>query len=68
MKSLSCVKGMPMDRPLTAAQLADLDALAKLPDDGIATVEMPEQTDWSGARRGMFFRTIKIKMAHHAKQ
>jgi uncharacterized protein (DUF4415 family) len=47
------------NKPLTAAQLADLDALAKLPDDGIATGEMPEQLDWSGARRGMFYKPVK---------
>ena len=46
-------------KPLTARQRADLDAVAAMPDDKIVTVEMPEQTDWRGAKRGMFFRPIK---------
>ena len=46
-------------KPLTAQQRADLDALAVMPDDKIDTTESPEQTDWSGAKRGMFFRPIK---------
>jgi hypothetical protein len=40
---------------LTAAQKAELDALAAMPDDQINTTALPEQTDWSGARRGIFY-------------
>ncbi len=47
------------NKPLTATQLADLDALAKIPDDKINVSEMPEQLNWSGARRGMFYRPVK---------
>jgi uncharacterized protein (DUF4415 family) len=47
------------NKPLTAQQRADLDALAAMPDDAIDTVDMPEQVDWSHAQRGQFFRPIK---------
>jgi uncharacterized protein (DUF4415 family) len=47
---------------LTAAQKAELDALATLPDDRIDTRDIPEQKDWSGARRGLFFRPIKKQL------
>jgi uncharacterized protein (DUF4415 family)/uncharacterized DUF497 family protein len=46
-------------KPLTATQRADLDALAKLPDDQINTRDIPEQLDWSGARRGMLYKPVK---------
>lgn len=45
--------------PLTAAEIAELTALAALPDDRINTAALPEQRDWSGAQRGVFFRPIK---------
>lgn len=47
------------DKPLTAEQRADLDAVAAMPDNAIDTSDMPEQSDWSGAKRGMFYRPIK---------
>lgn len=47
---------------LTPAQQAELDALAALPDDKINTKDMPEVCDWSGARRGLFFRPIKKQL------
>lgn len=40
---------------LTPEQKAELQALAALPDDRIDTRDIPEQKDWSGARRGLFF-------------
>ena len=43
----------------TPAQQAEIDALAALPDDKIDTKDMPEVRDWSGARRGLFFRPVK---------
>lgn len=49
-------------RPVTAAQKAELEALAALPDDQIDTRDIPEQKDWSGARRGVFFRPIKKQL------
>ena len=47
---------------LTAAQQAEIDALAALPDTEIDTRDMPEVRDWSGARRGVFFRPIKKQL------
>jgi len=49
-------------KPPTAAQKAELEALAALPDDQINTAALPEQKDWSGARRGLFFRSIKKQL------
>ncbi len=45
--------------PLTAEQQAELEHLASLPEDKIDTGDIPEQRDWSGARRGVFFRPGK---------
>lgn len=47
---------------MTLAQKAELDALAKLPEDQINTTALPEQKNWSGARRGVFFRPIKKQL------
>ncbi len=47
------------NKPLTTEQRADLDALAAMPDDKINIADLPEQVDWSGAKRGMFYRPIK---------
>ncbi len=47
---------------LTPAQQAEIAALAALPDDRIDTRDMPEVRDWSGARRGLFFRPIKQQL------
>ncbi len=44
---------------LTAEQKAELEALAALPEDQIQTDDIPEVTDWSGAKRGMFYRPVK---------
>ena len=46
-------------RRLTAKQRAELNALAALPDDKINTTDITEQVDWSGAKRGLFYRPIK---------
>jgi hypothetical protein len=43
-------------RPLTLRQLAELASLAALPDDAIDTSDAPEMPDWSGAKRGLFYR------------
>ncbi len=40
---------------VTETQQAELEALAALPDEKIDTTALPEQTDWSGARRGVLF-------------
>ena len=47
------------NRPLTAQQRADLAALAAMPDDKINMSDSPEQVDWVGAKRGMFYRPVK---------
>jgi uncharacterized protein (DUF4415 family) len=44
---------------LTPEQQAELKALAALSDDKINTAAIPEQRDWSGARRGALFRPVK---------
>lgn len=49
-------------KQLTPAQRAEIDALAALPDDKIDTNDVPEVRDWSGARRGLFFRPIKKQL------
>jgi uncharacterized protein (DUF4415 family) len=46
-------------RPLTPEQRAELDILAALPEAEIDTRDMPEVHDWSGARRGVFYRPVK---------
>lgn len=53
------MKKMTSER-LSNEQKAELEALAALPDDQINTDDIPEATgDWSGAKRGMFYRPIK---------
>lgn len=47
---------------LTPEQQAELKALAALPDERINTGDVPEVTDWSGARRGMFYRPVKRQL------
>jgi uncharacterized protein (DUF4415 family) len=60
------MKGEPMKKEnssaLTPQQTAELEALATLPEDQINTRDIPEQKDWSGARRGLFFRPIKKQL------
>ncbi len=33
-----------------------------MPEEQINTRDIPEQKDWSGARRGLFFRPIKKQL------
>ena len=47
---------------LTARQRAELEALAALPDAQIDTLDIPEAKDWSGAKRGLFYRPIKKQL------
>src|SRR3984893_18135458 len=49
-------------KPMTARQLAELTALAALPDDAIDTSDAPPMTDWSGAKRGLFYRPVKQQL------
>ncbi len=48
-----------MHSKLTTGQKKELRALSELPDDRIDTTEVPELLDWSGARRGAFYRPVK---------
>ena len=48
--------------PLTKLQTDELAALAALPEEQINTAALPEQRDWSGARRGAFFRPVKKQL------
>lgn len=50
-------KGNPA--PLSAAERAELEALAAMPDSEIDSSDIPPQTDWTGAVRGAFFRPVK---------
>ncbi len=46
-------------KKMTSEQKAEIEALAALPEDRIQTDDIPEVTNWSGAKRGMFYRPIK---------
>ncbi|HXZ02410.1 MAG TPA: BrnA antitoxin family protein [Stellaceae bacterium] len=46
-------------KPLSPDRKAELDALAKLREGEIDTRDVPEVRDWSGARRGVFYRPVK---------
>jgi hypothetical protein len=46
-------------KQLKREQLAELQSLAALPDGAIDTSEAPELLDWSGAKRGFFYRPSK---------
>lgn len=41
---------------------AELAALEAMPDDRIDTDDIPEVRDWSGARRGAFYRPVKKQL------
>jgi uncharacterized protein (DUF4415 family) len=47
---------------LTRKQLTELKALASLPDAAIDTSDAPELPDWSGAKRGLFYRPVKQQL------
>ena len=49
-------------KSLTAEQKAELGALESLPDEQINTKDIPEQRDWSVAKRGLFYRPIKKQL------
>jgi len=51
-----------VSKPLTRAQLAELKSLAALPDRAIDTSDAPELLDWSGAKRGLFYRPVKQQL------
>ena len=47
---------------LTPTQRAELETLAALPEEQINTRDIPEPRDWSGAKRGRFFRPLKQQL------
>jgi uncharacterized protein (DUF4415 family) len=49
-------------KPMTPAQRAELTALAALPEDAIDTSDAAEVTDWSGAKRGLFYLPVKQQL------
>ena len=51
-----------ISRRLTPAQRAELKSLAARRDDEIDTSDAPEILDWSGARRGLFYRPVKQQL------
>ena len=53
---------MKKARSRTRMQKAELDALAALPDDRIDLSDIPEVRDWSGAKRGLFYRPVKKQL------
>ena len=53
-------KGTP--KRFTPQQRAELNSLAALRDDAIDTSDAPELLDWSGAKRGLFYRPVKQQL------
>ena len=49
-------------KSLSPAQKDELKRLQALPDDEIDTGDIPESRDWTGARRGLFYRPIKQQL------
>jgi uncharacterized protein (DUF4415 family) len=49
-------------KSLTPTQLVELASLAALPEDAIDTSDASEVLDWSGAKRGLFYRPIKQQL------
>jgi uncharacterized protein (DUF4415 family) len=49
-------------KALSRRQRAEIEALAAMPDDAINTTDIPEVTDWTGARRGAFYRPVKQQL------
>jgi len=47
---------------LTREQRAEIKSLAALRDEAIDTSDAPEFLDWSGAKRGLFYRPVKQQL------
>lgn len=47
---------------LSAKQKKELAALARLSDDKIDTVSIPEAGNWTDAKRGLFYRPVKEQL------
>ena len=51
-----------ISKRLPREQMAELKRLSVLPDDDIDTSDAPELRDWSGAKRGLFYRPVKQQL------
>lgn len=51
-----------VSRRSSPEQTAELNALADLPESAIDTSDAPELLDWSGAKRGLFYRPVKQQL------
>jgi uncharacterized protein (DUF4415 family) len=51
-----------ISKRLTPEQRSELKSLAALPHEAIDTSDAPELLDWSGAKRGLFYRPIKQQL------
>jgi uncharacterized protein (DUF4415 family) len=40
----------------------EIEALAAMAEEDIDTSDIPEVTDWSGAKRGLFYRPVKQQL------
>ena len=47
---------------LARKQRRELKRLAELPDEDIDTGDIAEVVDWSGAKRGLFYRPVKKQL------
>ena len=56
------MKEKPTRKARSSRERAELAALAALPDEQIDTRDIPEVRDWSGAKRGLFYRPVKQQL------
>ena len=42
--------------------------LAALPDEQIDTADIPEVRDWTGAKRGLFYRPVSLALRNHMRR
>ena len=56
------MKKKKTSKTLTREQMAELKSLAALPDGAIDTSDAPEILDWTGAKRGVFYRPLKQQL------
>jgi uncharacterized protein (DUF4415 family) len=56
------LKKATTSKRLTSKQLVELKSLAALPDGAIDTSDSPKLLDWSGAKRGLFYRPVKQQL------
>jgi hypothetical protein len=53
---------------LTRRQVAELNSLAALPDSAIDTSDAAEVLDWSGAKRELFYRSVKQQQTSRSRR